>query len=92
MRSQSPRVPPMVVDCDACPVRGVRCDDCVVTALAGLPVVVLRDGQLPLDAAENRALNRFVAAGLVAPDDAARVTARREPWAGHQQAAQQAAG
>ena len=37
---------PMVVDCDTCPVRGVRCDDCVVTALGHLPVHVLTDGEL----------------------------------------------
>ena len=37
---------PMVMDCDTCPVRGLRCDDCVVTALGHLPVVVLTDGEL----------------------------------------------
>lgn len=31
---------PWTVDCESCPVREVRCADCVVTALAGLPVVV----------------------------------------------------
>jgi hypothetical protein len=72
---------PMVMDCDTCPVRGLRCDDCVVTALGHLPVVVLTDGELALDAAEWRAVDRFVAAGLVSPDVAGSLVARREPWA-----------
>jgi hypothetical protein len=72
---------PMVMDCDTCPVRGLRCDDCVVTALGHLPVVVLTDGELALDAAEWRAVDRFVAAGLVSPDVAGFLVARREPWA-----------
>ncbi len=73
---------PMVMDCDTCPVRGVRCDDCIVTALGHVPVLVLADGELPLDAGEQRAVERFVAAGLVAADPAGTVVARREPWAG----------
>ena len=76
---------PMVVDCDTCPVRHVRCDDCLVTALRSLPVVSqlrLADGELVLDVAEQRAVARFVAAGLVSDDEAATVTARREPWTG----------
>jgi hypothetical protein len=71
---------PMVVDCDRCPVRGTRCDDCVVTALASLPVVVLSDGELPLDAGERRAVDRFVAAGLLSADVAGTLVARREPF------------
>lgn len=71
---------PMVMDCDTCPVRGVRCDDCVVTALGHLPVVVLSDGEQPLDAAEQRAVERFVAAGLVTAEVAGTLVARREPW------------
>ena len=71
---------PMVMDCDTCPVRGLRCDDCVVTALGHRPVVVLTDGELSLDMAERRTVDRFVAAGLVSPDVAGTVVARREPW------------
>ena len=71
---------PMIVDCDTCPVRGVRCDDCVVTALGHFPVVVLSEGELPLDATERRAVDRFVAAGLVSAEVAGTVVARREPW------------
>ena len=76
---------PMVVDCDTCPVRHVRCDDCLVTAFQSIPVVPLlrlAEGDLPLDAAERRAVGRFVAAGLVSADQADLVTARREPWSG----------
>ena len=79
MRTDSP----MVVECDTCPVRHVRCDDCLVTALQSLPVVPLlrlADGELPLQPAEERAVARFVAAGLVSPVEAATATARREPW------------
>lgn len=71
---------PMVVDCDTCPVRGVRCDDCVVTALGQVPVVLLSEGELPLDATERRAVDRFVAAGLVTAEVAGTLVARREPW------------
>ena len=71
---------PMVVDCDTCPVRGVRCDDCVVTVLGHVPVQVLTDGQLPLDRAERRVVSRFVAAGVVTADEANTLVARREPW------------
>ena len=71
---------PMVMDCDTCPVRGLRCDDCVVTALGHLPVVVLTDRELSLDMAERRAVDRFVAAGLVTADEANALVARREPW------------
>ena len=53
---------PMIVDCMTCPVRGRRCDDCVVTML-----VSPRSGELPLDAAESRAVSMFVGAGLVSP-------------------------
>ena len=71
---------PMVIDCETCPVREVRCDDCLVTALRGLPVIALGAGELPLDTAERRAVDAFVGAGLVRSDRAAVLTARREPW------------
>ena len=71
---------PMVVDCDTCPVRGLRCDDCVVTALGQVPVVLLSEGELPLDATERRAVDRFVTAGLVTAEAAGTLVARREPW------------
>lgn len=100
---------PMVIDCETCPVRHVRCDDCMVTALgqtSSLPSASMvslgtmvglghrppgpempgeidgyaaaGDEELPLDAAERRAVGLFVRAGLVAPQEAAGLTARRE--------------
>jgi hypothetical protein len=39
----------MMIDCDACAVRGPACGDCVVTVLLGAPPV--RDGGRPPEAA-----------------------------------------
>lgn len=85
---------PMVIDCETCPVRHVRCDDCIVTALgqtSSLPLVSIGrgprehaghdhgdDDELPLDAAERRAVGFFVRAGLVDPQHASGLSARRE--------------
>ncbi|MDQ2756431.1 MAG: hypothetical protein M3Y71_07685 [Actinomycetota bacterium] len=78
---------PMVIDCQTCPVRNVRCDDCIVTALGPAPArpllelgvrAVSSEEDLPLDAAERRAVGIFVRAGLVSPEHAATVTSRRE--------------
>lgn len=78
--------PLMTVDCDSCPVRDLRCADCLVTALRGMPVVVsLGDGELELDLAEQRTVARLVSLGLVAGDHAlgaSGAVARREPWTG----------
>ncbi len=64
----------MIIDCDSCPVRGHRCDDCVIgLALTG-PTV-------PLDALEAHAVDLFARAGLVTVREAAGAVARREPWA-----------
>ena len=73
---------PVVIDCRTCPVREVNCDDCVVTAIEGLPLVRLGDGELSLDPAERRAVDVFVMAGMVDPTHATTLTARREPWSG----------
>jgi hypothetical protein len=63
----------MIVDCMSCPVRGIRCDDCVVS-------VLLSAAELPLDAAERQAVSVLVGAGLVGAESVAGLTARREPW------------
>jgi hypothetical protein len=63
----------MIVTCATCPVRGLRCDDCVVTALATIGVGP--PGVHPLDPAERRAVGLFVAAGLVDGGYAASLTA-----------------
>lgn len=64
----------MIVDCTTCPVRGLRCDGCVVTVLLAQP-----SAELPLDAAERRAVSTFVGAGLASAETAARLFARGEP-------------
>jgi hypothetical protein len=71
----------MIIDCQNCPVRELHCDDCMVMALVMTP-----GSQLPLDAAERAAVDRFVRAGLVGVHQAAGATARREPWAAHTRA------
>ncbi len=49
------------IDCDSCLVRGLACDDCVVTVLLG-PRVDLR-----FDDDERAALDTLAAGGLVPP-------------------------
>lgn len=72
-----PPTRPMIVDCDTCPVRGTRCEGCVVTALTAP-----RPAELPLDPSERRAVETLVGAGLVAREQVAGLHARREPWSG----------
>jgi hypothetical protein len=67
----------VIIECTTCPVGGVRCDDCMVTALLTPSAPDLR-----LDAAEESAVQRFVRAGLLDPAAAEGLTARREPWRG----------
>ena len=72
----------MIMDCETCPVRGRRCDDCAVMALFAPASfeTFLDAAEVPLDAAENRAVALFVGAGLVSVETAAGLRARREPW------------
>jgi hypothetical protein len=65
----------MLVDCQTCPVRDVRCGECMVTALLE-PVTA----ELPLDPAELAAVSTFVDAGLVSTTEASGLSVRREPW------------
>jgi hypothetical protein len=46
----------IVIDCDDCAVRGVGCQDCVVSVLLGIPETLLHD--------ERRALEVLAEAGL----------------------------
>lgn len=84
----------MLIDCDACGVRGPGCADCVITALIGAPPVGVELGALPagveLDAVERAALDAFAAAGLdpqflavTGAAEAAEPT-RRADWLGAQ--------
>lgn len=66
----------MLMDCAQCPVRGRRCDECIV------PVLLDSQIGLPLEPAERRAVDVFVAAGLVDALEAVRVRAVTEPWGG----------
>ena len=70
----------MTVDCTSCPVRGRRCDECVVTFL-----LAPGSAELRMDAAESAAVSIFVAAGLVSAASTPGLHARREPlehWEG----------
>lgn len=70
----------MIIDCESCPVRGVRCPDCSVAAVFASVPVAVAEATLPLDAAERRAVAVLTAGGLVAPAEAAAAVARPEPW------------
>jgi hypothetical protein len=50
----------VIIDCDSCEVRGLACDDCVVSALLGGP-----PGEI--DDAEAAALDALAGSGLVPP-------------------------
>ena len=52
----------MLIDCDACEVRGPACPDCVVSVLLGVP-----DDGAELDRTEQHAIGVLAAAGLVPP-------------------------
>ncbi len=40
---------PVVIDCDDCAVRGLRCRDCVVSVLLGVPETLLQDERAALE-------------------------------------------
>lgn len=62
----------MIISCDSCPVRGLRCDDCMVTALTNLPLPTVREPDaVEWEAEDLRVLGVLSGAGLVTPDDAA---------------------
>jgi hypothetical protein len=50
----------MLIDCDACAVRGLACGDCVVTVLLGAP-----PQGVELDSSELSALDALAEVGLV---------------------------
>lgn len=65
----------MQIDCETCPVRRRRCDDCMVTALLQLAPLEQR-----LDDEERRAIDAFAGVGLIGATEAASAVARIEPW------------
>jgi hypothetical protein len=52
----------VMIDCDRCEVRGLACDDCVISVLMGVPG---RPASLTLE--EQRALRALADGGLVPP-------------------------
>ena len=61
----------MLIDCQTCPARDVHCADCVVTALADIPVGAPEPTRgLPLDRAGRRAVSVLLTAGLVTSEAA----------------------
>ena len=46
----APDIGTVTIDCDDCAVRGVGCQDCVVSVLLGVPETLLVDERLALEA------------------------------------------
>lgn len=74
----------MQLDCRTCPVRGLHCDSCMVTALLALspsPAAgeVCDPYEAPLDGEERRALSVLADAGLVAREEVEDAAAWCEP-------------
>lgn len=59
----------MLIDCDTCQVRGLRCGDCVVTVLLAMPAItgMPRVHTHDLDPHEQMALAALADGGLVPP-------------------------
>ncbi len=59
----------MLIDCDTCQVRGLRCGDCVVTVLLSRPAAApgARPDAADLDASERTALAALADGGLIPP-------------------------
>ena len=55
----------VLIDCDACVMRGPGCRDCVVSVLLGLPPE--QSGSLVIDDEERAALAALAESGLVPP-------------------------
>jgi hypothetical protein len=59
MSEKQEEEPVVVIDCDSCVVRGLACEDCVVSVLLGMPENV------EIDALEQRAIDALGRAGIV---------------------------
>ena len=55
----------VLIDCDACVMRGPGCRDCVVTVVLGMSAE--RNGELRIDDEERAALDVLAQSGLVPP-------------------------
>jgi hypothetical protein len=67
----------MIIDCDRCEVRGIACDDCVVSVLLAAPPAEDHDG-IEWGEDESGALRALAQGGLVPP-----VRMRSRPGDGH---------
>lgn len=83
--------PLMAVECRTCPVRELRCDDCMVPVLLSLTEPTARPATV-LDAEERAVVTRLVRAGLVDPDTASRARATLDPRPGSGEAGSRAVG
>ena len=71
----------MIIDCRTCPVRGQRCDDCVVTVLCtpgSARHLVSPELQPSTGLQLNKAVSMLVGAGLVSAGTVVGLRARRE--------------
>jgi hypothetical protein len=81
----------MAVECRTCPVRELRCDDCMVPVLLSLTGPAANP-DTTLDSEERAAVTRLVRAGLVGPETAARARATLEPRSGEGRTGSRAVG
>jgi hypothetical protein len=71
----------MLIDCDACAVRGPACGDCVVTVLLGAPPARRPDDGIgiDLDGSEQAAIAVLAGSGLIPPLRLVPATPERKP-------------
>jgi hypothetical protein len=68
----------VAVECRTCPVREMRCDDCMVPVLLSLADPAGRP-RTALDPEERAVITRLVRSGLVDPETASRARATLDP-------------
>ena len=71
----------MLIDCDACAVRGPACGDCVVPVLLGAPPVQELPSLIDLDSSEQAAIAVLARCGLVPPLRLVPLSVHRDPVA-----------
>ncbi len=81
----------MAVECRTCPVRELRCDDCMVPVLLSLTAPAARP-DAALDAEERAVVTRLVRAGLVDAETASRARATLDPRSGSGEPGSRAVG
>ena len=81
----------IAVECRTCPVRELRCDECMVPVVLSLTELVTRP-ETALDPEERAVVTRLVRAGLVDPETAAGVRATVEPDPGSGRSGDRAVG